>query len=57
MKCNQCGAEIEFDASRRKWVSGKTPPTIYNKAKKGTWKCGNDPKFPVRAHAPAPKEG
>jgi hypothetical protein len=51
-KCKHCGKEIQFDAFIRKWVSGKKPPTIYTKAKKGTWKCDHDPEFPIRAHSP-----
>jgi hypothetical protein len=50
--CQHCGSEIEFDSFTRKWVAGKKPATVYMKAKRGTWKCGNDPHFPVKSHSP-----
>jgi hypothetical protein len=41
--CKRCGKEIELRPSGQhfKWFAGKT------------WRCGNDPAFPVLAHAPA----
>jgi hypothetical protein len=44
IKCKHCGATITFNRDILKWVTDKKK-----------WKCGNDPDFPIRAHAPAEK--
>lgn len=40
-QCKHCGAEIYFNPRTKKWVTDRT-----------NWQCGDDPEFPVRAHAP-----
>lgn len=48
--CAGCGARIHFIKAKSgayKWVTD---------IKKETWRCGNDPAFPVRSHAPATEE-
>lgn len=42
--CNYCGASIYLTpfGFHYKWTTDK----------KDKWKCGNDPAFPVRTHAP-----
>lgn len=39
--CIHCKRPITFNPDLRKWVTSKD-----------NWKCGNDRKFPVRAHEP-----
>jgi hypothetical protein len=48
--CQHCGRLIVFDHKLRKWVSSQ------GVAGKSTWKCGNDPAFPVRAHTPGERD-
>lgn len=41
VKCVHCGAVITFNRHIKKWVTSKD-----------RWKCGSDPRHPVRAHTP-----
>ncbi len=44
-KCRHCGAAVWLAkvGQSHKWVSNPAKADV-------TWKCGNDPAFPVRAH-------
>ena len=47
--CARCGRAIYFVPNawieNNRWVSDPADP-------KNSWKCGRDPAFPVRTHAP-----
>jgi|KBSMisStandDraft_5_1062788.scaffolds.fasta_scaffold3511166_2 hypothetical protein len=48
MTCQYCGKPITLVQTglTHKWVTNPKKPSK-------SWKCGNDPAFPVRAHSPA----
>ena len=48
--CVRCGATIHLaktSGETFKWVTNINKP-------KDTWRCGNDPDYPVRSHSPSP---
>jgi hypothetical protein len=46
MVCDACGKDITLvpNGKHYKWVT--------DESKSGSWHCGNDRNYPVRAHAP-----
>jgi hypothetical protein len=49
--CQHCGKVIYFNPRLKKWVTHRVTRPNRDKII-DTWKCGNDPAFPVRAHSP-----
>ena len=48
--CQHCGKVIYFSPRLKKWVTHRVTRPNRDKIIE-TWKCGNDPAFPVRARA------
>jgi hypothetical protein len=53
--CQQCGKVIYFNPRLKKWVTHRVTRPNRDKII-DTWKCGNDPASPVRAHSPQEQE-
>jgi hypothetical protein len=53
--CQHCAKVIYFNPRLKKWVTHRVTRPNRDKII-DTWKCGNDPAFPVRAHSPQEQE-
>jgi hypothetical protein len=53
--CQHCGKVIYFSPKLKKWVTHRVGRRNRDKII-DTWKCGNDPASPVKAHSPKEQE-
>ena len=53
--CQHCGKVIYFSPKLKKWVTHRVGRRNRDKIIE-TWKCGNDPAVPVKAHSPKEQE-